>query len=679
MNNDISEVFSGQWITHPAHKDWQPVDVFSRHLERKEIKIERKDQDLHILFRREFELKDFKECLLNISADDYYKLYINGVFVTQGPAPGYPWRYFYNALDVTSFLKPGKNLIAVHTYYQGVINRVWVSGDQRTGLCMELFADGKSVLASDGSFRCTYHTGYADGELTGYSTQFLERYDARSSEEGFELPDYDDSVWLMAAERKYVDYTMVRQLTEQLTLERIKPVSVERSGNRIKIDFDAINAGYLEYAATGPAGAEIEMLFAQELNEDNTLRWQLRASCHYNGKFTLSGRKYDLLKEFDYKAFRYAELILPEGVEVDIDSIVFIARHYPFELKASCNAADEKSLAVWKLCTDSLHYGVQETVLDCMEREKGYYMGDGNYTQFAHALLTGDFTAMEKFFDDFLASAVIDRGLMACGNCSLMQEIGESPLMFIVQAWSYLACTGNKEFIRARYSRFADILDYFCESYADSDGLLHKMDKWCVIEWPKEYRDGYDVDLTEGQVCVVKHNAINAYYIGAVKAMNRIAEYLELEPYKDVKPLEESFRKAFYLEDEKLFCDSVESKHISTMGNLFAAFFGLCPDKASKQAVVELIRRKRFSGSNLAATFPMMMFLKVQGENELFQSLLHDEGAWLRTIREDGKRTFEGWGRDSKWNTSLLHLFMASGVLYLMDWNGENILEFSRD
>ena len=87
MNNDISEVFSGQWITHPAHKDWQPVDVFSRHLERKEIKIERKDQDLHILFRREFELKDFKECLLNISADDYYKLYINGVFVTQGPLP----------------------------------------------------------------------------------------------------------------------------------------------------------------------------------------------------------------------------------------------------------------------------------------------------------------------------------------------------------------------------------------------------------------------------------------------------------------------------------------------------------------------------------------------------------------------------------------------------------------
>lgn len=154
---------------------------------------------------------------------------------------------------------------------------------------------------------------------------------------------------------------------------------------------------------------------------------------------------------------------------------------------------------------------------------------------------------------------------------------------------------------------------------------------------------------------------------------------LNLPQYKDVKPLAESFRKAFYLPKAKLFRDSVESDHISTMGNIYAAFFGLCPDKESKTAVIELIRRKRFSGSNLNATFSMMMFLKMQNENELYWSLLHDENAWLRTIREGGKRTFEGWGKDSKWNTSLFHLFMSSGIFYLMDWNVENILDFSKD
>ncbi len=671
-------ILSSQWITHSKCKDWQIVNVFSRQLSRKNINIQPCDQHLHILFRREFELQNFKKCLLNITADDYYKLYINGVFVTQGPAPGYPWRYFYSALDVTSYLKPGKNLIAVHTYYQGLINRVWVSGDQRTGLCMELAADDKTVLVSDESFRCTLHTGFSSCGLAGYSTQFLEHYDARSPENGFEQTEFDDSAWGMAAIRKYTDYTLIRQPSQQLAFEEIKPVSVERIGNRLMIDFDAINAGYLKYSAKGPEGATIEMFFAQELNEDGSLRWQLRANCRYRGYFTLTGGM-DTLNEYDYKTYRYAELVLPDGVEVDIDSIVFVARHYPFELKAKCNSSDERALAIWKLCSDSLKYGTQEMIQDCMEREKGYYLGDGSYTQWAHSLLTQDMALMEKFFDDFLATSVIDRGLMTCGCCSLMQEIADYPLIFIMQLWSYLAYTGNKDFVRERYAKIADILDYYHESYADSDGLLHNLDKWCVIEWPKEYRDGYDVDITEGQVCVVKHNAINAYYIGAIKALNRIAEYLGMEPYKDVERLVENFRKAFYLPEEKLFRDSVESDHISTMGNIYAAFFGLCPDKASKQKVIELIRQKRFSGSNLFATFPMLMFLKVQGENELFRSLLLDENAWLRTIREDGKRTFEGWGRDSKWNTSLFHLALAAGVLYLTDWNVENILDFSRD
>ena len=113
------------------------------------------------------------------------------------------------------------------------------------------------------------------------------------------------------------------------------------------------------------------------------------------------------------------------------------------------------------------------------------------------------------------------------------------------------------------------------------------------------------------------------------------------------------------------------------MGNIFAAFFGLCPDNASKQKIVELIRQKRFSGSNFFTTIPMLTFLKLQGEEELLYSLLTDEGAWLNTLREGGKRTFEGFGKASKWNTSLFHLTLSLGALFLMDWNLEEILDFS--
>lgn len=42
----------------------------------------------HILFRKQVSLPKIGKALLKITADDYYKLYINGQFVAQGPAYG---------------------------------------------------------------------------------------------------------------------------------------------------------------------------------------------------------------------------------------------------------------------------------------------------------------------------------------------------------------------------------------------------------------------------------------------------------------------------------------------------------------------------------------------------------------------------------------------------------------
>ena len=43
------------------------------------------------------------------------------------------------------------------------------------------------------------------------------------------------------------------------------------------------------------------------------------------------------------------------------------------------------------------------------------------------------------------------------------------------------------------------------------------------------------------------------------------------------------------------------------------------------------------------------------------------ETAARRNLREGGTRTFEGWGRDTKWNTSLFHLTIASAAVFMTD------------
>ena len=75
---------------------------------------------------------------MDFVSKDPYKLYINGEFVTQGPPPSYPNHYYFMEIDVAKFLKEGENTFAVHTYYQGLINRVWQSGDLRHGMICDL-------------------------------------------------------------------------------------------------------------------------------------------------------------------------------------------------------------------------------------------------------------------------------------------------------------------------------------------------------------------------------------------------------------------------------------------------------------------------------------------------------------------------------------------------------------
>lgn len=285
---------------------------------------------------------------------------------------------------------------------------------------------------------------------------------------------------------------------------------------------------------------------------------------------------------------------------------------------------------------------------------------------------------MEKFFDDFLRTSFINRGLMTCAACSFMQEIAEYPLIMFLLLLEYCRLTGNLEFVRTRYAAFADILDFYREEYAEADGLLNHLDKWCVVEWPANLRDGYNVDLTEGKCCDTKHNALNAWYIGAIQCLNEVAAMLEQPPYAETAPLKEAFVSAFYDTEKQLFRDSVSTTHISLPGNVFAAFFELFPDRAGVQNTVAMIRAKRLSQSLLFVTFPLLALLRREGETKLVHELLTDKDAWLRMLSEGATRTFEGWYKDQKWNTSLFHLTMSLGALFLTDWEMERILRFSR-
>ncbi|MBQ8858612.1 MAG: hypothetical protein IJ012_02345 [Clostridia bacterium] len=375
----------------------------------------------------------------------------------------------------------------------------------------------------------------------------------------------------------------------------------------------------------------------------------------------------DLLRWFDYKSFRYAEFVLPEGATVS--DVRLIARHYPFALQARLRpayAADPTLREIWQLCVRTQEYGVQEVIQDCMEREKGFYLGDGCYTALTHMLLTGDDSMVRKLIDDAFASCFITDTLVTCLDCSFMQEIAEYPLIMVsLLLWHY-RYTGDAAYLRENYRKALSLMEAYRRDY-ESEGLLRNLDKWCVVEWPKNFQDGYDADIAEGKVCEQAHIAINAYYIYAVRMMNAAAAALGEPPYRETAPLTDGFLRAFYDGRTGLFVDSEGSAHSSLVGNAFAYAFDLCPSAESKGNVLALLDERGVSSLSLFCTFPVMMRLAKDGDNARLEKALSDAGAWRRMLAEGATATFEGWGKDTKWNTSLFHLTMSYAAVFMAD------------
>lgn len=670
----MSHCFTGKWITDSTFYSLEPRNVFHRQLQK--VTFSEEHADSHILFRRKLTLTQKpNDAKIFITADDYYKLYINGCFVSQGPAPAYHTKYNYNTVDITKYLICGENTIAVHTYYQGLINRVWQSGDFRHGLILDLECDGKTVLSSDESFLTCRHSGFIPMHTVGYKTQFMVKYDSNAREEGFEGQDFDDTYWEHAHISQTADHTLTPQETKSLVFEEIQPVICEKRGNTVFLDFGKCYVGYLCASAKGSRGDELTIKCAQELNGDGSVRYKLRANCDYIESWILSGKE-DKLNQFDYKAFRYCEIDVPDGVE--INGISLTARHYPFTLANGLKEEyrGSKSLEkIFELCVNTLKYGVQEVIQDCCEREKGFYVGDGCYTALTHMLLSGDDSIVRKLIDDGFYSAFITEGLVTCLDCSFMQEIGEFAIMLIhLVLWHY-RYTNDKEYLKQNYPKCTSLLDVYKKNYEQENGLLNNLDKWCVVEWPMNFRDGYDVDITEGKVCTTAHTVMNAHYIEAVKSANKIARILGEKPYRDVKRMEKIFFDNFYDKENHLFFDSNETTHSSLISNLFCFGYELCPDKEFEENALKLLRERKISSVSLFTTFVAMEGLVRRGLWKDLEACLLDEDAWLRILREEGTTTFEGWGKDTKWNTSLFHLTMSYCACFMCKADIKKILE----
>ena len=135
-----------------------------------------------IVARKSFTLEEPKQATLRITADSFYRLFVNGHWVNDGPSRAWPEHFQYDVLDVTPYLVAGNNEIRVIARYYGVgdFHRV----PRRAGLIAQLNAQlrngGAVTLGTDGSWETAIAPAWqVNTPKVSIQMEPCELYDAR--------------------------------------------------------------------------------------------------------------------------------------------------------------------------------------------------------------------------------------------------------------------------------------------------------------------------------------------------------------------------------------------------------------------------------------------------------------------------------------------------------------------
>ena len=139
----INNHWKAQWITHPSES---LVDYGVFH------------------FRKSFDIKELPhEFIIHISADNRYRLFINGKSVCFGPARADLEHWSYESIDIAPFLKQGRNVIAAIVWNFGEL-KPWAQLSIKTSLIVQGNSSAEEIVNTDASWKVIKNKAYSPAD-----------------------------------------------------------------------------------------------------------------------------------------------------------------------------------------------------------------------------------------------------------------------------------------------------------------------------------------------------------------------------------------------------------------------------------------------------------------------------------------------------------------------------------
>ena len=416
--------------------------------------------------RRAFEIeKPVASARIYATALGVYKLSLNGRAVgDEILAPGwtdYRERVIYQAYDVTSQLKSGKNAIAA------LLAPGWYSTP------LQWYRQGHNYGETPPALRAQLRIEYKDGSVDWILTDEKwkanisptlfaeiydgETYDARKLQPQSDTAAFDDSKWKSAE--------IVQAKEPRIVWQYFQPIRVEKSLDAKKItspssgvyifDFEQNLSGVARLRAEGPAGTDVKLRFAEILNPDGSLYTENLRTAKATDHFILAGHGIEEFEpSFTFHGFRYVEVSGLKAAKLgDVKAIVF---HTDAPFTATLKTGSAMLNQLW----NNILWGQRSNFVgiptDCPQRDERLGWSADAQVFWRTATYDMDLTAFSRKFGADLRGTQVGTdmyGIFAPGTSTSSPGYGTGwSDAGVVIPWTSWIQTGDKEVVEQNWA-----------------------------------------------------------------------------------------------------------------------------------------------------------------------------------------------------------------------------------
>ncbi|MGM9647335.1 MAG: family 78 glycoside hydrolase catalytic domain [Eubacteriales bacterium] len=571
-------------------------------------------------FRARFVNTGCERTFLEISAGGNYAAYVNGKLAAFGQYPDYPFKKYYDRVDISEFVTDGENLLEITAWHIG--EPFFTYYPKPAGVRFEVLEGEKELLISGCETQSRLSPVYAQHLQRKVSDQlgFSFRYDSTADVSGDYHPSCEvkglcDEMHLRPIKKLLLEERMMSEtvlsgtyflpkhaegmrsadIMQYSSISNTYGAWLERSNDIQSDGADGVyficdmgeeTSGFLSFDIEVSEECEIRIGWGEHLGDGRCRTAVRNFACEYRAKV---GRNI-YMNPFLRFGCRYVQ-IFAACKRAKLQYLGICPTPYPQnEIPFSTgNALRDR---IYRVSVNTLRHCMHEHYEDCPWREQSLYALDSR-----NEMLCGYFAFDDTSFPRACLDLICD-GRREDGILYLCYPSGNSiaipsfSLALFLSMREYYDHTADIEFVREKYPVLKELLSVFTDRMND-DGLVESFfgegsGYWNFYEWS----DGLSGRYNETEKLV--EAPLNAFLSLALENIAHLSSVLGLhEDAQQYARMQESLNAAirahFFDAKRKLFFTRLGERSFHTLTNALCLLCGAADGLDDSEIIITLL------------------------------------------------------------------------------------------